>query len=87
MYEIDVDIRTLTTYKWGMTHSQIIEWLGGIRKVATALGHNNHTTVQGWAERDKIPVERWAELIAASEALEKPIKADDLMPADLRGAA
>lgn len=33
----------------------IITRLGGIRKTARLLGHRNHTTVQGWWERDRIP--------------------------------
>ena len=69
------------------THSEIIKQIGGIRKVASAIGHDNHTTVQGWADRDKIPVERWSEIIRAAKALGHDLSTDDLMPKELRGAA
>ena len=69
------------------THSQIIARLGGIRKLASALGHTNHTTVQGWHDRNNIPVDRWGEVIQAAAQLEQPITVDELMPAELRGAA
>lgn len=68
------------------THREIIDRLGGIRKVAKMLGHTNHTTVQGWYERDRIPVERWGELIQCDEATTVGLAAADFMPADLRAA-
>jgi hypothetical protein len=38
-----------------MTDAQLIKAAGGIRPVARQLGHRNHTTVQGWFERSRIP--------------------------------
>lgn len=58
-----------------------------MRKLASELGHANHTTVQGWLKRDSIPLERWAEVVQAAERLGQPLTATDLMPAELRDAA
>jgi len=69
------------------THSDIIRRLGGIRKVAGMLEHSSHTTVQGWADRSRIPVEHWAGLIQAASSHGKTLAVDDLMPAELKGAA
>ncbi len=69
------------------THREIIDRLGGIREVARMLGHANHTTVQGWHERNSIPVNRWAEVIQAADAHDKRLSAGALMPAELRNAA
>lgn len=52
--------------------------------MARKLGHSSHTTVQGWFDRNRIPLDRWGEVIAAAEAEGKAISANDLMPADLR---
>lgn len=49
-----------------MTDAELIRSRGGIRPVARKLGHRNHTTVQGWFERDRIPLD---ELRTAVEAL------------------
>jgi DNA-binding transcriptional regulator YdaS (Cro superfamily) len=65
------------------THSEIIARLGGIREVARLLGHENHTTVQGWSERNKIPVEHWPSLIQASAG---SVSTNDLVPPELRAA-
>lgn len=40
-----------------MDHVELIAKAGGIRPLARKLGHRNHTTVQGWAERKTIPAE------------------------------
>lgn len=42
----------------------IIRDRGGIRPVARKLGHRNHTTVQGWVERNQIPETRRDEVLA-----------------------
>jgi len=39
-------------------HVELIRQRGGIRPLARALGHRNHTTVQGWWERENIPAEQ-----------------------------
>jgi hypothetical protein len=38
-----------------MDHVDLIAACGGIRPLARKLGHRNHTTVQGWADRKRIP--------------------------------
>ena len=44
------------------THRDLITLLGGIRETARKLGHNNHTTVQGWWDRSRIPFDHWSQL-------------------------
>lgn len=56
-------IRTFCAYKIVMTDAEIIKRLGGIRPVARKLGHRNHTTVQGWLERNRIPEWRKPEVL------------------------
>jgi hypothetical protein len=41
-----------------MDHRELIRERGGIRPLARALAHKNHTTVQGWWERRNIPPEQ-----------------------------
>lgn len=62
------------------THAEIIDALGGIRKLARALEHKSHTTVQGWYARNKIPVDHWQAVIAKSGSLNHPVTASDLVP-------
>jgi hypothetical protein len=68
-------------------HTDIIKRLGGIRKVAGWLGHTNHTTVQGWSDRNSIPMEHWSSLIQAAEGAGLSLTVGELMPAELRDAA
>lgn len=76
-----------------MTAREIIDRFGGIRPLATRLGHQNHTTVQGWWERDLIPAQRQAEVLDAASKAEVELTAADLIaskpaaPADERAAA
>lgn len=64
-----------------MEHQAAITKLGGIRALARKLGHSSHTTVQGWFDRNRIPLERWEEVIAvAGDA----VTVSDLMPDNLR---
>lgn len=63
-----------------VSHNDIIRQLGGIRKVARALNHPHHTTVQGWADRDRIPVDHWAGVLDLAKAMEVPLTPADLMP-------
>jgi hypothetical protein len=70
-----------------MSHRETIHALGGIRKVARALGHNSHTKVQGWAERDRIPVDHWPDIIALAGDLGKELTADDLLNAPAKADA
>ncbi len=69
-----------------MDHQTIIARLGGIRALARKLEHPHHTTVQGWSDRNQIPLDRWSEIITAAEAEGIPLSASDLMPANLRPA-
>ena len=69
------------------SHAAIIRRLGGIRRLAQALGHPNHTTVQGWHERDRIPVERWMEVVEIAHEIGEPLTPAELMPEDLRRAS
>lgn len=52
-----------------MTYAaNIIDRFGGIRKLATLLGHKNASTVQGWKERGSIPDRHKAKVIAAAQS-------------------
>lgn len=68
------------------THAQIVARLG-LRTVARALGHANHTTVQGWHDRDKIPSEHWPDLIQAAEREGWQLSLRDLLPSELKDQA
>jgi hypothetical protein len=50
---------------------RIISKFGSIRALARALGHENHTTVQGWKERGCIPIRHASAIMAASQVTEK----------------
>lgn len=63
------------------THRDVITRFGGIREMARKLEHSNHTTVQGWWDRRKIPVERWAEIEAAAKKEGVQFEMSELMPA------
>ncbi|WP_162234250.1 carph-isopro domain-containing protein [Novosphingobium sp. Leaf2] len=67
-----------------MNHQAIIADLGGIRALARKLGHNSHTTVQGWFDRNRIPLAKWPDVIAAAKEGGKEITTEKLLPADLR---
>lgn len=67
-----------------MEHRTIIARLGGIRSLARKLGHQHHTTVQGWNDRNSIPLERWSEIITAADSEGVAVSVSDLMPVDLR---
>lgn len=45
-------------------HDDLIASRGGIRPLARKLGHRNHTTVQGWWERKRIPDEHMPAVLA-----------------------
>lgn len=49
------------------TPQSIIAKRGGIRPLARALGHRNHTTVQGWWERNAIPEHHLDAVLAVAE--------------------
>lgn len=70
-----------------VSHSAIIQELGGIRKVARALHHPRHTTVQGWADRDRIPVDHWPDVLSLAKEKGVELDADDLMRASSRPQA
>jgi hypothetical protein len=49
-------------------HQTLIADRGGIRPLARKLGHRNHTTVQGWWERERIPPARLPDVLAIPPA-------------------
>lgn len=53
-------------------HQTIIAERGGIRPLARALGHRNHTTVQGWWERNSIPAHHLDQVLAVEVASANP---------------
>ena len=74
-------------YTVRMDHQTIITDLGGIRALARKLGHNSHTTVQAWFDRNRIPLDRWEEVLSAAKAEGNSLAVSDLLPEELRGAA
>jgi hypothetical protein len=67
------------------THSAIIARIG-IRKLARLLGRP-HTTVQGWLDRNEIPLKHWSDVVQVSAGEEKPVTVDELMPPELKDVA
>jgi hypothetical protein len=65
-----------------MSARDVIARLGGMRKLSQLLGHQNHTTVQGWWDRDVIPARRQAELLQLAKREGVPITAEDLILRD-----
>lgn len=80
MYGFHVDVRTLRAYEGRMSARKVITAFGGIRPTAEKLGHKNHTTVQGWWERDVIPARHQSIVLREAKRLRIPIKADDVIP-------
>ena len=70
-----------------MTHADIIDRLGGIRKLAHQLGHSRHTTVQGWRDRDAIPVKHWTDLLAVARLVGEPLEPHDFLPVGMKDDA
>ncbi|TCM21509.1 hypothetical protein EDF56_101173 [Novosphingobium sp. PhB165] len=70
-----------------MDHQTIITDLGGIRALARKLGHNSHTTVQAWFDRNRIPLDRWEEVLGAAKNEGSALSVSDLLPQELRDAA
>ena len=60
-----------------MQHTEIIAKFGGVRPMATALGHKHPTTVQAWASNKAIPKWRWHEVLLAARKLRLGIKESD----------
>lgn len=48
--------------------------------MATALGHDSASTVQGWKNRGLIPRWRWHEILGAAKRLKIALKQDDFLP-------
>ncbi|WP_443018967.1 carph-isopro domain-containing protein [Sphingobium sp. MI1205] len=70
-----------------MSHAEIIDRIGGIRKLAQLLGHARHTTVQGWRDRDAIPVKHWPDVMTAARSVEQPLEPEDFLPDEMRHSA
>jgi hypothetical protein len=68
-------------------HRDIIDKLGGIRPLARKLGHESHTKVQGWRDRNSIPIEHWPEILKIEKEDGSTFATDDLLPAELRSVA
>lgn len=68
-----------------MSIRPIITELGGISGLARKLRHKNHTTVQGWWERDRIPAHRQREVLNLAEKLGKVIPAEAIIPSPIVG--
>jgi hypothetical protein len=64
-----------------MSFRSIIDGLGGVTAVQRALGHANRTTVQGWYQRNAVPVKQWPALIAAFASAPVKVTRDDLTAA------
>ena len=65
-----VDHCTYSAYSGVMSPAeQVIRKFGGIRPMASALGHRNPSTVQGWKMRGTIPSKRWPEIRDAGRRL------------------
>lgn len=47
--------------------SAVIDKFGGLRALATALGHKHVSTVQGWRDRETIPSRRIPEIMQAGK--------------------
>ena len=45
----------------------ILSAFGGIRPMATILGHKNVTTIRSWREAKRIPIWREDQIIAAAQ--------------------
>lgn len=56
----------------------IIDKFGSIRKTADALGIPT-STVQGWFERERIPVDRWPEVIEALSQIDVAFTVEDFL--------
>ncbi|WP_434603749.1 carph-isopro domain-containing protein [Acetobacter oryzoeni] len=46
---------------------EIVSLFGGLTKMASMMGHKNHSTIYGWVRAGKIPSWRDAELKEAAE--------------------
>ncbi|WP_442852469.1 carph-isopro domain-containing protein [Sphingomonas sp. PAMC 26605] len=55
-----------------------------MRPLAAALKHPSHTTVQGWHDRDRVPVSHWAGVIQAASDLGVSLTAADFVPIEVR---
>jgi hypothetical protein len=62
------------------SHRKVISRFGGIREMARKLEHSNHTTVQGWWTRCRIPQDRWPEIKAAADRHGVEFNMAELMP-------
>lgn len=57
----------------------VIVRLGGVAKLARALGHSHVTTVQGWVVRGVIPSRQMGAVLKAAKDLGIALTADDLI--------
>lgn len=80
-YAIHVDFITHDAYVAVMTLiDRIIEHFGGLTALARALGHRNPTTVQGWRDRGRVPLEHIHQVVAVANERGMSLSPDDFIP-------
>jgi hypothetical protein len=57
----------------------VIRRFGSQRKLAAALGHTNHTTVQGWKASGRIPAQQQVAVLDAAARLGIELTAGELV--------
>ena len=57
----------------------VVTRFGSLRKLATALGHTNHSTVQGWWDSGLIPAQHQGKVVEAAAAAGVAITTDELV--------
>lgn len=60
---------------------RIIRKVGGLRRLAKALGHKNPSTVTGWRQRGRIPDWQKPKVMAAAKACGVEIRPEEFFPA------
>lgn len=63
-----------------MSIRSVITRFGGIQPMAKKLGHRNHTTVQGWWDRQTIPALRMSEVLDRAVEYGIYVSAEELVP-------
>lgn len=63
-----------------MSIRSVISRFGGIQPMAKKLGHRNHTTVQGWWDRETIPALRMPEVLDGAVEHGLYVSAEELVP-------
>ena len=64
-------------YYGPMQHRDIIKKLGGIRPLARELGHKYPSKVQGWHDRNSIPLKLVPAILKLARTMQKRLKMAD----------